>query len=58
MGMKKTGTPVEVVPSLKVQGYLDAIKNLDAKSQDEVYLSGYNLGKSVQRGEKEKPTWA
>jgi hypothetical protein len=56
--MKKTGTPVSATPFEKIQGYIDFMGDKDPQSEDEIYMSGYNLAKEVKDGKAKAPIWA
>jgi hypothetical protein len=58
MAMMKTGNPTSAIPTQMIQGYLDSMADKPKQSEDEVYLSGYDLAESVKKGEKEAPAWA
>jgi len=58
MAMIRTGNPVSVAPTEKVQGYLDFMAGKDPAKDDEVYMSGYKLAEQVKKGEAEAPVWA
>lgn len=59
MAMMRTGTPVEVAPTEKIQGYLDFMADKEPQNQNnEIYMSGYLLAKKVKAGEEKAPLWA
>ena len=58
MAMKKTVTPVSATPFEKIQGYIDFMGDKDPQSEDEIYMSGYNLAKEVKDGKAKAPIWA